>query len=55
MIPGNYYHVYNHANGKENLFQETKNYYFFLKKISLYILPFVRLHAIVYFPIISIF
>lgn len=50
MTPGNYYHVFNHANGKENLFQETKNYYFFLNKISSYILPFVKLHAFCLLP-----
>lgn len=50
MTPGNYYHVYNHANGTENLFKETKNYYFFLNKISLHILPFVKLHAYCLLP-----
>ena len=50
MTPGNYYHLYNHANGKENLFEETKNYYFFLNKVSLHILPFVKLHAYCLLP-----
>jgi REP element-mobilizing transposase RayT len=50
MIPGEFYHTYNHANGRENLFNETKNYYFFLGKISLYILPFIRLHAYCLLP-----
>lgn len=27
-----YYHIYNHANGNENLFKERKNYFFFLSK-----------------------
>jgi len=27
-----YYHIYNHANGDDNLFREEKNYHFFLRK-----------------------
>ncbi len=27
-----YYHIYNHANGDDNLFREEKNYRFFLRK-----------------------
>lgn len=27
-----YYHIFNHANGDENLFREQKNYVFFLEK-----------------------
>ena len=50
MVPGNFYHIYNHANGRENLFIEPKNYYFFMEKISLYLLPFVNLHAYCLLP-----
>ena len=50
MTSGNYYHVYNHANGNENLFKEIKNYIFFLEKASLHILPFVKLHAYCLLP-----
>lgn len=39
LLPGSYYHIYNHANGSENLFQNSSNYYFFLGKYQLYILP----------------
>ena len=35
----NYYHIYNHAVGKEKLFIKDDNYFFFLKKYSQYILP----------------
>ncbi|MBY0478908.1 MAG: transposase [Chitinophagaceae bacterium] len=45
MLPGNTYHVYNHANGRENLFIEEKNYHFFLQKLSDYILPVCNLFA----------
>ena len=34
-----YYHIYNHANGNENLFREEKNYTFFLQKYKLHINP----------------
>jgi REP element-mobilizing transposase RayT len=36
---GNYLHIYNHANGRENLFREDKNYYFFLGRYDKYISP----------------
>ena len=32
LEPEGYYHVYNHAVGKENLFSKEDNYYFFLHK-----------------------
>lgn len=34
-----YYHIYNHANGYEDLFIDDGNFYFFLKKTGKYILP----------------
>ncbi|MEO5910649.1 MAG: hypothetical protein ABIP95_07155 [Pelobium sp.] len=36
---GQYYHIYNHANGDDNLFREAKNYPFFLTKYHLHIDP----------------
>jgi REP element-mobilizing transposase RayT len=36
-----YYHVFNHAIGKENLFHTTENYYYFLKKYVQYISPVI--------------
>ena len=36
---GAYYHVFNRGNNKENIFIEERNYYFFLRKLSLYLLP----------------
>ena len=41
LIPGNYYHIYNHANGNEQLIREDKNYLFFLLKVKEYILKSV--------------
>jgi REP element-mobilizing transposase RayT len=39
MEPETYYHSYNHANGEENLFRSSENYYFFLKQWAKYIEP----------------
>jgi putative transposase len=39
MEPGKYYHLYTHANGSENLFRETENYYYFIKQYRKYIVP----------------
>lgn len=35
----NVYHVYNHANGADDLFREADNYRFFLEKYTKYIIP----------------
>ncbi|WP_074419544.1 transposase [Hydrotalea sp. AMD] len=32
LLPGRYYHIYNHANGDDNLFREAENYRFFLQQ-----------------------
>lgn len=40
-----YYHIYNHANGIENIFCEDKNYSFFLSKVKLYIEPTAEIIA----------
>ncbi len=34
-----HYHIFNHANGFENLFREVKNYHFFLEKYEKHIHP----------------
>jgi hypothetical protein len=39
MEPETYYHIYNHANGDENLFRSSENYYFFLKQWAKDITP----------------
>lgn len=39
LIFEKYYHIYNHANGDENLFREQKNYEYFLKKYKQHISP----------------
>ena len=50
MLPGSTYHLYNHANGRENLFAKTKNYYFFLERLSLHVLPVAHIYAYCLMP-----
>jgi len=50
LQPGQFYHIYNHANGHENLFLEERNYHFFLSKIKLYLLPVCNLYAYCLMP-----
>lgn len=50
MLPGNIFHIYNHANGRENLFAETKNYFFFLGRLSLHVLPVAYICAYCLMP-----
>jgi putative transposase len=50
MLPGNTYHLFNHANGWENLFAEPKNYDFFLGRLSLHVLPVAHIYAYCLMP-----
>jgi putative transposase len=45
MVPGEFYHLFNHANGWEDVFIEDRNYDFFLKKLSQYVLPVCRIYT----------
>ncbi len=47
---GKYYHVWTHAIGKENLFREKENYYFFLKKYEIHISPIAKTFAYCLMP-----
>ena len=40
---GSFYHIYNRANGIEQLFISEDNYYFFLTKIQKYLLPYCNI------------
>lgn len=42
---GQYYHVYNRGNNKENIFIEEKNYNYFLEKMKKYFLPIADVYA----------
>ena len=50
MIPVEYYHLFNHANGRENLFVEERNYTYFLEKLAKYILPVCKLSSYCLMP-----
>ena len=39
LLPSQFYHIYNHANGHENLFVQRENYYFFLQRYATFINP----------------
>ena len=45
-----YYHIYNHANGCENLFDNEGNYYFFLKQYGKYMSPILDTFAYCLMP-----
>lgn len=45
-----FYHVYNHANGHENLFREEENYRFFLQQWDKYISPIAETYAYCLMP-----
>ena len=42
---GQYYHIYNRGNNKENIFIEEKNYSYFLEKLKKYIIPIADIYA----------
>jgi len=46
----NYYHIYNHAVGQENLFKNEGNYYYFLKKMAKYISPIADIYVYCLMP-----
>ena len=50
LIPNSTYHIYNHANGFENVFREEENYRFFMTKYQLYILPIAETYAYCLMP-----
>lgn len=50
LEPSNYYHIYNHAVGKENIFRNTDNYYYFLEKYNQHIMPICKTYAYCLLP-----
>ena len=50
LYPSHFYHIYNHANGSENLFYETANYKRFLEGLQVYIMPYAEIHAYCLMP-----
>ena len=47
---GKYYHIFNRANGSENLFRKEENYSFFLNKYKKYIIPIAETFAYCLMP-----
>lgn len=47
---GCYYHVYNHGNSSDNLFEEEANYYFFLKRLNYYLTGVCDLYTWCFMP-----
>lgn len=50
LEPDKYYHIYNHANGKENLFVNEGNYHFFMERYAKYINPIADTFAYCLMP-----
>lgn len=50
MEPGQSYHIYNHANGVENIFREKESYRFFLQQYEKYLGPVVETFAYCLMP-----
>lgn len=50
LLPNTYYHIFNHANGFENLFREERNYTFFMSRYHLHIDPIAETYAYCLMP-----
>jgi REP element-mobilizing transposase RayT len=50
LKPDTSYHIFNHANGFENIFLHEANYYYFLEKYLLYINPIAETYAYCLMP-----
>ena len=50
LLPGKVYHLFNHADGIENLFREDRNYTFFLEKYRKYAMPVCRTYSYALLP-----
>ena len=50
LKPNISYHIFNHANGFENVFREDENFRFFLEKYRLFISPIAETYAYCLLP-----
>ena len=50
LRPGTSYHIFNHANGFENVFLEDENFRYFLEKYKLHISPIAETYAYCLLP-----
>ncbi len=50
LIPNMCYHIFNHANGFENVYEEPENYRYFMEKYFNYIFPIAETYAYCLMP-----
>ena len=50
LLPNASYHIFNHANGFENVFRGKENYRFFLEKYRLFVSPIAETYACCLMP-----
>jgi putative transposase len=50
LLPGQFYHVYNRANGFEPLFKTRGNYSFFIQRYHNYISPVAEMYCYCLMP-----
>ncbi len=50
LYPGNFYHIYNRGNNRENLFYGRDNYIYFLKKYDQYLYAYLETYAYCLLP-----
>ncbi len=50
LKPNEMYHIYNHANGNDNLFRNEENYAYFLKRYAYFIHPIAKTYAYCLMP-----
>ncbi len=50
LLPNTSYHIFNHANGFENVFKGKENFRFFLEKYQLFISPIAETYAYCLMP-----
>ena len=50
LLPGHYYHIYNHAVGNEYLFREPQNYYFFIDRFKKFLAGWLTIYTYCLLP-----
>jgi len=50
LYPGNYYHIYNRGNNRENLFYKPENYFYFLRRYGYYLNNYLETYAYCLLP-----
>ncbi len=50
LEPGSFYHIFNHSNGKDNLFENSENYRYFLSKYFYFVGSIVSTYSYCLMP-----